>query len=160
MWWAIILTIFLDGILVFYFPSYFNNLSYLYPMLTVSLISLLYSYYPVKRYYVTCFIIGIIYDLLYSNIFLYHALLFLLLGKINSKIYKIFKTNFLFKVLLIILNIVIYDCIGFMVIKFSNYMVLSYMDLFYKISHSILLNIMLVFVDFFFFKKRKVKHIF
>lgn len=159
MWFFIIITIFLDGILVYYFPSYFNNISFLYPMLTVSLISLLYSYYPLKKYYITCFITGFIYDLLYSNIFLYHALLFLLLGKVNSKIYKVFKENFILKILLIILNIIIYDVIGFMVIKFSNYMDIGFDALFYKIGNSLLLNIMLVFVDMFFFKKRKCKHI-
>lgn len=156
MWFIIVLTIFLDGILVYYLPSYFNNLSFFYPMLTISLISLLYHYYPLKKYYRICFIMGLIYDLLYSSIFLYHALLFLLLGKVNSKVYKFFKSNLILKILLVILNIIIYDTIGFIIIKFSHYMIVDIMDLFYKISHSLLLNIMLVFVDFFFFKKRKI----
>lgn len=159
MYLVIILTILIDGIIVYYIPSYFNSLSYFYPMLTVSLISLLCCYYPLKKYYRICFLIGIIYDLLYSNIFLYHALLFLLLAKINSKVYKFFKESFILKILLIILNIIIYDLIGFMIIKFSYYANVSFMDLFYKISHSLLLNIMLVFVDLFFFKKRKKVHI-
>ena len=157
MWFIIILTIFLDGILVYYLPSYFNALSFFYPMLTVTLISLLYHYSPLKKYYRICFIIGIIYDLLYSNIFLYHALLFLLLGKVNSKVYKFFKANLILKILLVIINIIIYDAIGFMIIKFSHYMIVDINDLFYKISHSLLLNIMLVFVDFFFFKKKKMR---
>ena len=157
MWFIIILTIFLDGIIVYYLPSYFNNLSFFYPMLTVTLISLLYHYYPLKKYYRMCFIVGIIYDLLYSNIFLYHALLFLLLGKINSKVYKVFKANLILKILLVIINIIIYDAIGFMIIKFSHYMIVDINDLFYKISHSLLLNIMLVFVDSFFFKKKRLR---
>lgn len=157
MWFIIILTIFLDGILVYYLPSYFNNLSLFYPMLTVTLISLLYHYCPLKKYYRMCFIVGIIYDLLYSNIFLYHALLFLLLAKINSKVYKVFKANLILKILLVIINIIIYDAIGFMIIKFSYYMTVDINDLFYKISHSLLLNIMLVFVDSFFFKKKRLR---
>lgn len=157
MCFIIILTIFLDGILVYYLPSYFNALSFFYPMLTISLLSLLYHYYPLKKYYRICFIIGFIYDLLYSSIFLYHALLFLLLAKINSKVYKIFKPNFLVKIFLVIINIIIYDTICFMIIKFSHYMTVDIIDLFYKISHSLLLNIMLVFVDSFFFKKKRLR---
>ena len=95
-------------------------------MLTVSLISLLYNHYPLKKYYRICFTVGFIYDLLYSNIFLYHALLFLLLGKINSRIYKFLKSNIFIKIVLVILNIIIYDTIGFLIIKFSYYMDISF----------------------------------
>ena len=158
MWWFLLGIIFLDGLLVYLFPSYLNDISIFYPMLTVSLISLLYSYYPVKKFYKMCFAIGIVYDLLYSSIFLYNALLFLLLGKIDSKIYKTFKDNLFLKLVITIINIIIYDTIGFILVKISSYSIIGFDSLIYKISHSLLLNILFVFVVFFFFKKSFSRH--
>ena len=158
MWWFLLGIIFLDGLLVYLFPSYLNDISIFYPMLTVSLISLLYSYYPVKKFYKNCFVIGIVYDLLYSSIFLYNALLFLLLGKIDSKIYKTFKDNLFLKLVITIINIIIYDTIGFILVKISSYSIIGFDSLIYKISHSLLLNILFVFVVFFFFKKSFSRH--
>lgn len=158
MWLIIIITILLDGIIVYYMPSFSNNLTYFYPMLTISLIPILYSYNSCKKFYKTCFIMGFIYDLLYSNIFLYHALIFLLIGKIDSKIYKVMKDNLIMKILLVILNIIIYDTIGFILIIFSHYEDLSINSLFYKISHSLLLNILSVFVYYFLGRKVMKKH--
>ena len=37
-WIISLLIIILDGLIIYFIPSYFNNLNYLYPMLTVSLI--------------------------------------------------------------------------------------------------------------------------
>ena len=42
MWIYIILIIFLDGLIVYFFPGYFNQINFLYPMLTVSLIIFLF----------------------------------------------------------------------------------------------------------------------
>jgi len=158
MYLLIISIVLLDGIIMYYIPSYFNDISYLYPMFTVSLIPILYSYFSTKKYYLTSFYIGIIYDVLYGNIFLFNALLFLLLSKTNSKIYKFLKDNLFIKLVLTILNIMIYDTIYFILIKLSYYNVISVRDLIYKISHSLLLNILVVFVYFFLFKKLFSKH--
>ena len=62
-----ILLVILDGIIVYYIPSYFNNISYLYPMLTISFIPFLIRKKKHNIYLII--IIGLLYDLLYSNIF-------------------------------------------------------------------------------------------
>ena len=83
-----ILVIILDGIITYFVPSYFNKLNYFYPMLTISFIPFLCKNKHTN--YLTIFILGIIYDLLYSNIFLYNAIIFLGLAIINQKIIKYF----------------------------------------------------------------------
>ena len=108
-----------------------------------------------KNYYKSLFILGIIYDLLYSNIFLFHALLFLILGKISIKIFKIVKSNLLVYLFLIILNILIYDGIIFTLICITNYQSVSLLDYYYKIRCSLLLNIIFGIISYT-LKKRKI----
>jgi len=152
-----IIILLLDGVLINMNDYFFNNLNIFYPMLTISLIPFLFDESQ-KEYYKLCFIIGIIYDLLYSNIFLYHALLFLMLGKINVKIMKYFKNNLFLYIILVILNIIIYDIIGFLLVSITSYQVVEFSDLIYKIKNSLLLNILSGFIYFFLGKKRYFKH--
>lgn len=143
--------IILDGLLVYFIPSYFNELNYFYPMLSITYLVFLYGYS--KNYLKTSFILGFIYDLLYSNIFLYNSLIFLLLGKINKKIFNYFQINLFNKIIILLLNIIIYDTINFLIIYFSKYNNVIFNDLVYKVLHSLLLNILFIIILNFFFKK-------
>lgn len=149
-----IIIIILDGIITYFIPSYFNKLNLFYPMLTVTLIPFLFTI-NLKNYYHFVFLMGIIYDLLYSNIFLYNALLFLLLSKIDSKMIKYFKNNLFFYLTVAIINIFLYDVISFLLIIITNYQIVTIHDLLYKLKSSIILNLLSVFVFFFLFKKDK-----
>ena len=147
-----LLVVFLDGIIIYFIPSYFNNINYFYPMLTISIIPFSYLCSKKKIYFLV-FFIAIIYDLLYSNIFLYNTILFTFFINIDIKIIKSFKDSLLLFILLAILNIIIYDVISFLLIILTSYQSVSIYDLIYKIDHSLLLNIMSVFVFWFLFKK-------
>ena len=145
-----LLVIILDGLIVYYIPSYFNQLNYFYPMLTVSLIPFLYKGKN-NYYYKYVFVLGIIYDLLYSNIFLFNALIFLIISKIASKILLFVKNNFLIYLLLIIINIFIYDGIVFLLVYFSNYQVIGFIDYLYKVKNSII-NVLTCFIYYFIYR--------
>ena len=147
----------LDGLIIYFYPFYFSHLTLFYPMLTLSLIPFLYQY-NVKDYYKISFILGLIYDLLYSHLFLFHAFLFLLCSKIDSKILKNFKENIILLIALVVINIILYDTILFLLIKFTNYNVVNINDLLYKVKNSMLLNIMSSFIYYFLFKKQHIKH--
>ena len=147
-----ILVIILDGILIYYNSSYFNNISYLYPMLTISLIPF-FSINNKRKYYVYGVFIGLVYDLLYSNILLYNVILFVFLMSINKIIIKNYKQSLVLFILLSLLNIVIYDSISFLLVLLTNYQIVTISDLIYKISHSLILNIMSIFVWWFLCKK-------
>ena len=146
----------LDGVIVYLIPSYFNNLNILYPMLTISLIPYLLNN-NIKDFYKFSFILGIIYDLLYSNIFLFNAFLFLLLSKIDVKILKYLKNNLLTYLFLIIINIIIYDLILFILVYITNYQTITLMDYLYKIENSIILNI--IFGIFYYFILKKLNDV-
>ena len=147
-----LLIIILDGLIVYYIPSYYNNLNYLYPMLTISFIPFLYQEKK-KDYLMFIFILGIIYDLLYSNIFLFNAFIFLIIGKIDYKIYKAFKLNITIYMLMILLNIIIYDSILFLLIYLTGYQTVTIFNYLYKIKNSMLLNIIFGIICYSFKRK-------
>lgn len=147
-----ILVILLEGLLMYYIPNYFNKLNYFYPMLTITLIPFIY-FTNKKTYNILIIIMGFIYDLLYSNIFLYNFILFILIVNLDIVISKNFKKSLFLFIILSLLNIIIYDTISFLLIIITSYQSITIYDLIYKINHSLLLNIMSVFVYWFMFKK-------
>ena len=74
-----ILSLILDGIIVYFMPISFYNLNYFYPMFTISLIAFLYKGNEIS-YYKYSFLLGFVYDIIYGNLFLYNSLIFLLLS--------------------------------------------------------------------------------
>ena len=147
-----VLIIIIDGLIIYFIPSYFNKLNYFYPMLTISLIPFI--YFTNKKYnYFLITVIGIIYDILYSNIFLFNVILFIIIVNLDILISKYFKNKFFLFLLLTLFNIIIYDLISFILVIITNYQTVTIYDLLYKINHSILLNIMSAFVYYFLFKK-------
>ena len=148
-----LIVIILDGIIIYLVPSYFNNISYLYPMLTISFIPFLIRKNNSTPYIII--IIGLLYDLLYSNIVLYNVFLFFMLAYINNLISHYFKDSLLLFISLGIINIVIYDTITFLLVIITSYQTITLNDLLYKIENSLLLNIMSIIIFYFLLKKRK-----
>lgn len=148
-----ILLVILDGLIIYYIPSYFNNISYLYPMLTISFIPFLIKKKNSTPYIII--IIGLLYDLLYSNIVLYNVFLFFMLAYINNLISHYFKDSLLLFISLGVINIVIYDTITFLLVIITSYQTITLNDLLYKIENSLLLNIMSIIIFYFLLKKRK-----
>ncbi|MCI5702105.1 MAG: rod shape-determining protein MreD [Erysipelotrichaceae bacterium] len=142
----IIITFLIDYLLSYFIPITFNNLNYFYPMLLIVLIVYLYNKIPRKKYLKTILILGIIYDLLYSYIFLFNTLVFLLFTNIIKKIDKYLRINLLINIIIIILFIFIYDLILFCLIYLTKYNTITFNNLLYKFSHSIILNISYYFL--------------
>lgn len=152
-----LLAIILDGVISYFLPSYFNKISYLYPMFTISLIPFL-SHSDNKKNLVFIFIIGLIYNLLYSNVFLYHSLVFIMLAKLDYIFLKIFKENILSYIALVTINIILYDSLYFLLIILTNYQIVTFNDLIYKIEKSLPINIMSVFVYHLIVQKSRKLH--
>lgn len=148
--------VFLDGLIVYTTKYNFNNISYFYPMLSLVYIVLIYS--NKQKYLQKVFILGLIYDLLYTSIFLYNSLMFLLLGKINRKIFNIIRPTLINKIVVLVINIIIFDTLNFLIIYISKYNIVSFSHLVYKISHSLIFNIMSLFVLHFFIKLFHLEH--
>ena len=123
---VLILSLLLDGLLTNYLPFLINDLSLLTPLLTVSSIIIVYPFYRKKenKYYILLFIFGMLYDLFYTN------LLFFNYGITPLKL-----------VLYIIIIISIYESLTGIILLLFNIVSISFNRIFYKITHSLLTNI-------------------
>lgn len=139
----ITLSLILDGILSNIFPYTVNNLSLFTPLLTLISIYLIYPFYKKKenKYFLTIFLTGIIYDLLYTNLIFYNAIIFTIIGIISKYIYKHYEINYLNIIIQIILIVTSYELLNALIIILFNLVPMSIPRLFYKITHSLLLNI-------------------
>lgn len=143
---AIIMVIFsllTDGILTNFLPYMVNNLSFFTPMFTLVSIVIIYPFFKkrLRDYFIICFITGIIYDLFYTNLLFFNGLLFLAIGILTMLFYRYFEVRYFTLVLAIIVMICVYECLTAGIILLFQLVPLTFGKLFYKISHSLLLNI-------------------
>ena len=136
----IIISLLLDGYLNNILPSFI--LSLFTPMLTLISVIIIYPLFKKnnKRYLITIFITGIVYDLLYTNLLFYNGVLFLLLGLLNIYINKKIQVNYLTIILIILLNIVVYILLNSLILYICNITNISIMKIIYVLTHSIILN--------------------
>ena len=142
----IFICIILDFLISFTIPNYFNNLNLFYPMLTLTFLVFLYKKVHGKKYYKIIIMAGICYDLIFSYIFLFHTLIFLLFAKILNKIDKLVRFNIIINIFVLITFLFLYDLILFILVYISSYNVVTIYDLFYKWTHSLILNISFYFL--------------
>lgn len=139
----IIFSLLLDGIITNYLPYLINDLSLFTPLLTVVSLFIIYPFYRKKesKYFATAFIIGIAYDLLYTNLLFFNAVLFLIIALISYSIYKNFELSFIRLIFYVIAIVVSYEVITALIILLFNLTPVTVEKLIYKITHSLILNI-------------------
>lgn len=135
----ITLSLLLDGIL----PLYINNTSYLIPLLTVTTLFIIYPLYKNKsnNYLITTIFIGILYDLLYTNLLFFHGIIFLTLGIIVKYIYKNYKQTFIRNIIYIVLLITTYELLTSLILFILRIVPVTISKITYKITHSLLINV-------------------
>lgn len=137
----IIISLILDGILSNFLPVI--NLSYFTPLLTLTSIFIVYSFYTKDeyKYYITSFVVGIIYDLLYTNLLFFNGIIFVLIAFLVRIIYKNLNISFLKNILYIILIIIVYESSTALIFMIFKLVPITLNKVVYKITHSLLLNI-------------------
>lgn len=142
----IIISLLLDGLLTNYLPFLVNNLSLFTPLFTLISISIIYPFYrkKEKEYYSMVFIIGIIYDLCYTNLLFLNAIMFLIIAIVSKYIYKNFEITFFRLIVYTIIIITIYEFIIAGIIGILGLVPITIERIIYKITHSIVLNVIYV----------------
>ncbi len=140
---VIIVSIIFDGILTNFLPYLVNDLSIFTPLFTVVSIFIIYPFFrkDIKKYYLTAFLIGIIYDLFYTNLLFFNAILFLIIAAISRFIYKHYEINWFSIIFYIILIISTYELITAGIVFIFQLVPITFDKIIYKISHSLLINI-------------------
>lgn len=155
----LIVSFILDWIFTNIFSYQYNNLSLFTPLITIVSLFLIYPLFKKNknRYFITLFIVGIIYDLLFTNLIIINRFLFLLIGYISKYIHDNFKLNILTITISIIVIISIYETsllLIFVILRMYNF---SITDLLYKITHSLLLNILYGIIGYYILSYSKKK---
>ena len=137
----IVISIILDGVLTNFLP--YIDLSIFTPLLTLVSIFMIYPFFKKKeiKYLIIVFIIGIIYDLLYTNLLFFNAVLFLEIGLITIYIYKNYEITALRLILYIIIIISLYEFSTGIILLIFNVVPVTFYKIIYKIINSLLLNI-------------------
>ncbi len=139
----VVISILLDGILSNYLPYLYTNLSIFTPLLTLVSIFMIYPFFKKKEknYFITIFIIGIIYDLLYTNLLFFNGVIFVIIGLLIKYIYKTYEITPLRLILYLIILITSYESLTSIILLIYNVVPVTFYKVFYKIINSLLLNI-------------------
>ena len=137
------ISLLLDGLLTNYLPFLVNDLSYFTPLFTLISIFIIYPLYrkKEKKYFISIFILGILYDLLYTNLLFFNAVLFVFIGFIIRLIIKNFELSYMKIILYIVIVVVSYESLTLFFLGIFNIIPVSINRLIYKITHSLLINI-------------------
>lgn len=139
----LIISFFLDGILSNYLPFMVNDLSYFTPFLTLVAIGIIYPFFQKqeKKYFITILITGFLYDLFYTNLLFTNMIFFGIMGLLISFVYKKINLNpltyFIFLFFQLCFYFLLYDFCLFL----FNIVPLTIENVFYQISHNLLLNL-------------------
>jgi len=140
----IILSLLLDGILSNFLPFMVGKLSYFTPLFTVVSVLIIYPFFKKKensKYLIITFLTGLVYDLLYTNLLFFHALLLPLLGVITIFLYKYFDRNSLMILIETILIITLYQGLTVIVYLLFQVVPITLNDFLYVLEHTLFINI-------------------
>ena len=128
------ISIILDIITSNIITTTYQNINYFFPMILVSSIPITYSLIKNKKILLIILIIlGLIYDLLYSDIFLINTYYFILYYLFLHVFYQNRKTNYFNIILISVLGFIIYDIYVFLILILLDYSYFEIEYLYYKI---------------------------
>lgn len=130
-------------ILEFFLNSFLYN-SIFVPLVVITSLVLLQPYFKKNnnRYYIYCFLVGFIYDLVYTGFYFMDASLFLIIAIMVNFINSNTLNNLFVSLLEILLLIVLYRFMSFLFLGINGVIVLSFDNLFKSIYSSLLTNIL------------------
>ncbi len=139
----LIISFLLDGILTNFLPYGVGNLSLFTPLTTIVAIVLIYNffYHNEKKYLIISFVTGIIYDLFYTDLLFLDGILFFIIAFMVIKLYKVIGFNYVRILLHVFVAIVVYEISFSLIIIIFNLVPMTIDRLLYKISHSLILNL-------------------
>lgn len=139
----LIVSLLLDGILSNYLPFLVNDLSLFTPLLTLVSIFIIYPFFKKKEipYFIIVFVTGMIYDLFYTNLLFFNAVLFLSISLITIYIYKNLEVNSTKLILYLIIIVAAYESLTGIILFIYNVVPVTIPKVLYKITHSLILNI-------------------
>lgn len=162
---AIIITIFssyLEGIVSIYTPI-FN--CYFLPLFTlVSTLVCFSCFSSSKNYFIFCFVVGVIYDVVYTDTIFFHAVIYVFIAYLFQKMIAWFWATWTHFVFSIITSIFIYRILTYIILLCIGYIHFDFLYFIQVIVGSLILNIIYGIILYFFLqkycKRRSIKRLF
>ena len=144
----IISSFILDIILSNVLPFMKGHLSIFTSLFVPITIYLIYPFYKNQelKYYIESFIIGIIYDLIFTNLLFFDGVIFLIISLVSVKIYKNFIVDKYKNIMYVFLIIILYEFLVASIFLIFNLVPICFYDFVYKISHTLLINVVYGFL--------------
>ena len=133
----LVISFILDGFL----SNYLSNSLFVPLFSLVSLLSLRIYFKNEMDYYKCACVLGLFYDIVYTNTFIFYACVFLLMAFIIKKISGIFASNFLNLSIGVIIVVFIFRIITYLCFWFTREFAFDYHMLLRGIYSSLILNI-------------------
>ena len=151
----IFITTILDFVLSLFISSTYQHINTFFPVLFISSVPIIYHVLKNKQLFIPLLVIvGIIYDLLFSDIFLVNSYYFILYSFFVYNYYQNHYSKIINIVLISILGVVVYDIYVFFILIFIKYSLFDINDLYYKIGKSLLINFIYVNLSMVLLKSR------
>lgn len=151
-------------LLDYLFLSFIKINSILFPLFSLMALIIVYPFFKKRqfnRFLVACSALGIVYDIVFTDMRLLNVGTFLLVGLIIKLIFKTIPNNLLSGLLVGLITIVFYRITTYMVLVLAGYLDFSFIDLFCGIYSSLIVNIgyiiMFYLLSLFFSRKYKIE---
>lgn len=133
-----------------------NNLTYFTPLCTLT--TLVFFYNETRKYLIFFIISSIIFGVLFIDNLLLAIILFSLVYLVNMSIKKFLFNSYFIILIRLIISIILYDLLFYSLLTLlygNSFIISTYL---YKVSHSLLLNIMFMTTIYFLFYEKGSKH--
>lgn len=152
----IIISFILDGLV----STKISSASYFYPLFTLVSLLLTYKNFNQKDnyYYLISALVGLIYDIVYTDTLFLNAFIFFLISFITRKIFSKYNYNLFSLILVSIITIIYYRIITYLILCLINYLSFDIFILLKGIYKSLLINAVYVVLIYGFIKRKKVNN--
>ena len=151
----LIISTIIDLLLSTNITNTYQNLNYFFPLILIT--SLPISYLLTKNkiiFFIAIIIIGIIYDLLYSDIPLINLYFLILLTILTKIFYQNKKPTTLNITILTLIGVITYDLYLSLILILTKTQNITINDIIYKETHSLILNIIYLILSLIILKSR------
>lgn len=141
IYFLLIISFYLEGLCSILFKT-----SLFFPLFTLITLILVYPYFRKygNSFLWTCFIIGFLYDIAYTNTIFVHAFLFFVLGYMTGLLYHFFDKNFWTLLFMNFVAIIGYQVLIFILFLLSGKVVFSLSLFLNSIFYSIISNVIYI----------------
>ncbi len=139
---VIIVSFILDSVM----SNFISLNSFFTPLFTLMSLIIVYPYFKGNqaRFFGTCFLTGVFYDLIYSDTIVIHGFLFLMIGFIITRINLVLANNYLNVMIMAIICIIFYRFVAYGLLLITANVSFHWVAVLKSIYHSLIANVIYV----------------